>query len=152
MTDLAYPMVVYAVAEEEGGGFVAFAPDLLGCVGDGDTAELAIADLRSAILEWIDEAVSQKRDVPAPGAAAAKLNEERKEIKDILDNQVEIIKAQDALIASYRAQIDRLREVSVLLESRQRVSKPYALFEYGQVVEVAGSPSGRRKKVFSVSH
>jgi predicted RNase H-like HicB family nuclease len=50
MADLCYPMVISAAGEDEGGGFVAFAPDLEGCMADGATPEAALADLQAAIV------------------------------------------------------------------------------------------------------
>jgi predicted RNase H-like HicB family nuclease len=67
MADLRYPIVISAASDDDGGGFVAFAPDLEGCIADGDTPEAALADLQSAILEWIDEAKRLGREVPVPG-------------------------------------------------------------------------------------
>ncbi len=43
------------VIEASEGGFIARAPDLPGCMGDGDTPEAAEADCRAAALEWLDE-------------------------------------------------------------------------------------------------
>lgn len=58
-----YPIVVVPLTEENGGGFAAYAPDLYGCMSDGATEEESVANLREAILEWIDEAIRLKRSV-----------------------------------------------------------------------------------------
>ena len=63
----SYVMVVYELSDEDGGGFVALAPDLPGCMGDGDSRAAAVADLEKAMEEWIDEAVRLNRKVPKPG-------------------------------------------------------------------------------------
>ncbi|PPQ34339.1 hypothetical protein CCS01_11245 [Rhodopila globiformis] len=60
-----------ALPEDEGGGYLAVAPDLLGCMADGATEEAAIADIRSAIGEWIDEAKRLGREVPEPNCINA---------------------------------------------------------------------------------
>jgi hypothetical protein len=43
MPSLEYPVVVEPLSGEEGGGFAAIAPDLPGCMSDGDTPEEALA-------------------------------------------------------------------------------------------------------------
>jgi predicted RNase H-like HicB family nuclease len=62
----AYRVEVQALSEEDGGGFIAFAPDLPGCISDGETQEDAIRNLRDAITQWIDEAHAMGREVPEP--------------------------------------------------------------------------------------
>jgi antitoxin HicB len=52
--------------ENEGGGFVALAPDLPGCMSDGETAEAALASAVDAIAAWIDEAAALGRPLPSP--------------------------------------------------------------------------------------
>jgi antitoxin HicB len=49
----AEPQIVILNYED---GFIAYAPDLPGCMGDGDTKEAAEADCRKAAKEWLDEA------------------------------------------------------------------------------------------------
>jgi antitoxin HicB len=61
-----YPAIVEPLSEEDGGGFVAYAPDLPGCMSDGATQEEAIANLRDAILAWIEEADALGRSLPEP--------------------------------------------------------------------------------------
>ena len=71
MVEREYAMVVQPLPEDEGGGFIAFAPDLRGCMADGETQEEALSELRQAIGEWIDEAKRLKRRIPAPFGAGA---------------------------------------------------------------------------------
>ena len=61
-----YSAVVRKLANDEGGGYWAIAPDLPGCLGTGETILDALNDLRLAIDEWIDECVRLGRPVPAP--------------------------------------------------------------------------------------
>jgi antitoxin HicB len=68
VTDVQYPMAVAKVSEADGGGFIAYAVDLKGCFGDGETPEEAIANLNEAIGEWLDEAKRLERRVPKPPA------------------------------------------------------------------------------------
>ncbi|NJL08648.1 MAG: type II toxin-antitoxin system HicB family antitoxin [Methylacidiphilales bacterium] len=50
----------------DGGGFAAFAPDLSGCMSDGETPEEAIVNVQDAICAWIEAARDLGREVPAP--------------------------------------------------------------------------------------
>ena len=66
MPTLDYPVIIEPLPPEEGGGFVALAPDLPGCMTDGETAEQALAAISGAIAEWIYEARSLGRAIPQP--------------------------------------------------------------------------------------
>jgi len=66
MPKLDYPVLIEPLPREDGGGFVATAPDLPGCMSDGETPEDALANVRDAIAAWIDEARALGRPVPQP--------------------------------------------------------------------------------------
>jgi predicted RNase H-like HicB family nuclease len=66
MGRLDYPSVIQPLAEEDGGGFFARAPDLPGCVSDGETPEQALANIRDAIESWLAEARALGREIPRP--------------------------------------------------------------------------------------
>jgi len=51
---------------EEDGSFVAEVPELPGCMADGRTYQEAIANIESAIQEWIDTANELGRRIPEP--------------------------------------------------------------------------------------
>ena len=55
---------IAALPEDEGGGFVAIAPDLPGCVSNGATVEEALVNLEDAIKCWVAEAQRAEMDVP----------------------------------------------------------------------------------------
>jgi antitoxin HicB len=117
MTDLQYPIAVHKVSEEDGGGYLACAVDLKGCIGDGATPEEAIADLKDAIIEWIDEARRLERQVPEPGQAFAQANKERLKIHKERQEMSEVIRKQDELLDLHAATFDRLRgEIAHLRE------------------------------------
>ncbi|HMK90190.1 MAG TPA: type II toxin-antitoxin system HicB family antitoxin [Methylocystis sp.] len=61
-----YPLIVEPLSEEDGGGFVARAPDLPGCMSDGETPEEAVVNARGAILAWIEAAEDMGHQVPPP--------------------------------------------------------------------------------------
>jgi antitoxin HicB len=66
MTRLEYPIVVEPLPIEEGGGFLAAAPDLPGCISDGDTPEEAVSNIQDAIVTWIEAARDLGHAVPRP--------------------------------------------------------------------------------------
>jgi len=61
-----YPVQVRPLSEEEGGGYLATAIDLPGCLGDGETEAEAIADVRNAIKCWIASAKKHGDSIPEP--------------------------------------------------------------------------------------
>ena len=61
-----YPVMVRELDASDGGGFLAEVPDLPGCMGDGETPEEALANVASAIAEWIETAQEMGRPVPEP--------------------------------------------------------------------------------------
>lgn len=66
MNALDYPVIVQPLTPEDGGGFLALVPDLPGCMSDGETPEEALANVRDAILTWIEAAGDMGHPVPPP--------------------------------------------------------------------------------------
>ncbi|HZF93521.1 MAG TPA: type II toxin-antitoxin system HicB family antitoxin [Allosphingosinicella sp.] len=66
-----YELDIKPLPPEDGGGFVAIAPELPGCRSDGDTPEEALRNGYDAIACWIEAALEMGRTVPAPQRAAA---------------------------------------------------------------------------------
>jgi antitoxin HicB len=66
MTNLAYRVVIEPLSAEDGGGFLATAPDLPGCTSDGETPEDALRNVAQAIDEWIEHAASLGWSIPSP--------------------------------------------------------------------------------------
>ena len=62
-----YHVEVRPLAAHLGGGFVAFAPALNGCVADGESPDEALSNLDDAILCWLEVAHAERR--PAPSIA-----------------------------------------------------------------------------------
>jgi len=66
MSRLEYPILVEPLPTEEGGGFLATAPDLPGCMSDGATPEEAVSNIQDAIAAWIEAAHDLGHIVPRP--------------------------------------------------------------------------------------
>lgn len=71
MTKLIYPIIVSPLGPEEGGGFLATVPYLLGCMSDGETPQEALSNVQDAIESWIEAAQDMGRDIPEPSRQAA---------------------------------------------------------------------------------
>ncbi|TNC74145.1 type II toxin-antitoxin system HicB family antitoxin [Rubellimicrobium roseum] len=94
MTD--YVIVVRPLTAEDGGGFMAYFPDLPGCMGDGDTEAAAIADAREAMGAWMEVQSERGVHIPQPGEAEA-------EVRAMLNRMNETIARQTEEIASLKA-------------------------------------------------
>jgi antitoxin HicB len=70
-TPLTYRITIEPLSTEDGGGFLATAPDLAGCISDGETPFEALSNVQDAIEQWIDEAKALGRTIPAPSMVAA---------------------------------------------------------------------------------
>ncbi len=66
-----YRVEIKPLSEEDGGGFLAWVPDLPGCASDGETPDEAIENARRAIVEWVDEAIRLGREIPQPTKVAS---------------------------------------------------------------------------------
>lgn len=60
-----YRVYIEPLRGELGGGFVAYAPDLKGCLSDGETPEEALRNIYDAIACWIEAAAEAGEPVPA---------------------------------------------------------------------------------------
>lgn len=103
-----YPVLISPASEEDGGGFVAYVPDLRGCMSDGETVEQAAANVQDAIAEWIEEAREAGLEIPAPHSASRRFNENYRKI-------CEAFLKQDKIIEALEGEIEELRELAQCL-------------------------------------
>jgi antitoxin HicB len=61
-----YSVLIEPLSVENGGGFLAYVPDLPGCMSDGETEQEALDNVRDAIEAWIAAAVEMGREIPPP--------------------------------------------------------------------------------------
>jgi antitoxin HicB len=109
MTNRFYPAVIVPLSEEDGGGFAAYAPDLKGCLSDGDTPEEALINLKDAVCEWIDEAKAIGRPVPEPGSGAVEAREARERIRAQAEAIEELMDQQQGRISKLRSDIHEIK-------------------------------------------
>lgn len=132
-----YPIIIVPLPEDEGGGFLAYAPDLKGCMSDGASPEEAAKNAQGAITEWLDAAKVRQMDIPAPNSAAererarkARLAHRIKELADGVDRMDERLKALESVA----------REIEERLEHQDA---------WGRFAELTGSvpPPGQAPRV-----
>ncbi len=66
-----YEVDIMPLSDSDGGGFVAYVPELPGCRSDGDTPQEALDNAYDAIGCWIEAAQEMGRPVPSPRRMAA---------------------------------------------------------------------------------
>jgi len=65
---LEYAVRIERLVDSNGGGYLATAPDLPGCMSDGETPEEALKNIQEAITSWIKAAEEWKMDIPHPSS------------------------------------------------------------------------------------
>jgi antitoxin HicB len=66
-----YRISVRPLGVEDGSGWLAKAPELPGCMSDGETPQEAVESLMDVIACWIEAAEEYSRPVPVPTPASA---------------------------------------------------------------------------------
>lgn len=67
---VSYAIVVEPISEEDGGGFMAFFPDLPGCMSDGESPEEVVKNSLDALDCWRTVQLERGSAIPEPGAAS----------------------------------------------------------------------------------
>jgi antitoxin HicB len=71
MEDREYPVILKPLCDEDGGGYLAYVPDLPGCVSDGATEAEALANVQDALAAWMERAREMGHPIPPPSRADA---------------------------------------------------------------------------------
>src|SRR5690349_2190684 len=101
-----YPILVVPLSAEDGGGYLACVPDLKGCMSDGETREEAVANAQQAILEWIDTAKEDGKEVPAPFSLQERALRQKHSLEKKLKEQAKQIAALDAELKVLRCDLE----------------------------------------------
>jgi antitoxin HicB len=132
-----YPIIISRLSDDEGGGYVGYAPDLMGCIGDGETPEAALADTQSAILEWLDAAAVRGLAVPEPHSKSSAARKER-------DNLVAALKELGDSVETLDGRVDELaRRISEIEESIENSDA------WDRFTSVTGHHTGDRQLVLT---
>src|SRR3990167_4891513 len=70
MKSYDYPITIRPLSKEDGGGYLAEAPDLPGCIADGKTVNEALVEVESAIQSWIKTALEFGDNIPRPSISS----------------------------------------------------------------------------------
>lgn len=105
---IEYPMVVVPLESDEGGGFFAFAPDLPGCMSDGETPEAAILSLTDAMGEWLTAQAERGAEIPAPGDASRRALEREEKLIEAMQALLDYRKGADEKIKTLERKLAEL--------------------------------------------
>ncbi|MBX3617506.1 type II toxin-antitoxin system HicB family antitoxin [Nitrosomonas sp.] len=61
---IKYELIIYWSENDQ--AFIAEVPELPGCMADGETYELAVANVKTVIEQWIETARELGRVIPEP--------------------------------------------------------------------------------------
>ncbi len=61
-----YSVLIRALSEDDGGGWIAVVPDLPGCASDGETEVQALESVQDAMETWLATARKHGHPIPAP--------------------------------------------------------------------------------------
>ncbi|SDO03455.1 Predicted nuclease of the RNAse H fold, HicB family [Lutimaribacter pacificus] len=107
-----YLVVVVPLSDEDGGGYLGIAPDLQGCMSDGETREDAVRNVEAAIAEWINAQKKRGVAIPKPGAAGERANERQKSLLKALKALTDYVDHADGRIRDLeRALEEAIRRV-----------------------------------------
>jgi len=65
-TNIDYDIIVDKLSDEDGGGYFAYYKDIPSVMGDGDTKEEAIADVKNAFASFVEVSIKNKDIIKEP--------------------------------------------------------------------------------------
>lgn len=131
---MEYPIIIAPLTKEDGGGYLGFAPDLLGCMSDGETYEEALANTKEAITEWIETARRRGMEIPVPGSTAARERSEKEQL-------VNALKDLAGSVDHIESRIQELERVVRDMEDRFQHEDAWAKFADLTSLPLAAPPS-----------
>lgn len=105
-----YLIVVAALTEEDGGGYLARVPDLPGCFGDGESREAATVDAEKAIVEWIEEYAKMGREIPLPGSTEQEMRASRDAEIKFINHLRDSLRAKEQDFESLDMRLNRIED------------------------------------------
>jgi antitoxin HicB len=101
-----YLVLIAPLSAEDGGGYIALVPDLVGCMSDGSTREEALANAQQAILEWMDAASEAGKKIPEPNSAQVRAIKQKRDLEAKVMEQAKAIAALDAELKALRIDVE----------------------------------------------
>jgi antitoxin HicB len=127
MTDMRYPIVIVKLSDDEGGGYLAYATDLRGCMSDGVSREEAARNVQEAIREWCEEMALLGKPIPEPGSAARAAQKEREELISLCQQQDRLIKESISKlnddVSQLQSELAKIRQRMDEIIERQKMSR-----------------------------
>jgi len=105
-----YDIVASPLSDDDGGGYLAFVPDLKGCMSDGDSIVEAVENVQDAITAWIEINEKNGRPIPEPGALREMMVELDNETSGLIDDQSDLIEKQRDLISALAKRVEELEK------------------------------------------
>lgn len=115
-----YPIVIVPLSEEDGGGYLGYAPDLKGCMSDGETPDTALANAMDAVREWLAACKAFGRPIPEPGSAARRARAERDRLVSLSKEVVEKVENVDQRLDLLSKEIEHLSELADHWQANER--------------------------------
>ena len=119
-----YAIVIVRLSEEDGGGYLGYAPDLPGCMSDGATMAEAAANAEAALAEWLDGAKSLGHAIPMPGDAARRAGDRERKLVAALQAYVDYSQSADRKIRDLERKLSELIAVLKDEAGRPRIDLP----------------------------
>lgn len=124
-----YTIVILPLDDEDGGGFLGFAPDLPGCMSDGENQPEALKNTQDAIAEWVELQKQRNVELPEPGSASEAAIQREEQLLDAIRS-----------LAEYREQIEeeniglkrKLAELIAVLKDNS--SKNFPKIDLGKTI------------------
>lgn len=116
-----YPIVIVQLDEEDGGGYLGFAPDLPGCMSDGETREEALFNTVDALGEWLYEQGERGVDIPSPGASNDEATARERKLLDVIADLVDYRETAGEKIAGLERKLAEL--ISILKDDTGKLPR-----------------------------
>jgi antitoxin HicB len=128
-----YPISIFPLAEDDGGGYLGVVPDLLGCMSDGATPAEALANTMDAVSDWLKTAERRGMKIPEPGSS--QLNE--RAYREHLLTQLKDVRNS---VDHVEDRLDELQRAIQELQERQDHEDRWARF--AEMTNLAAPPRG----------
>jgi antitoxin HicB len=117
MIESTYPILLLKLPDNEGGGYVAYAPDLEGCKSNGESPDAAVASLLAAIRALRAHMTEEGKPAPEPFSSSDKAQRMREEMLSIIREQEKMLKEE---VVNLRKELSEVRSEMDKIRTRMR--------------------------------
>lgn len=129
-----YTLVVEPLSEEDGGGYVAFFPDLRGCMSDGATPEEAVSNAQQALESWMEVQEERGAHIPKPGEASSE------SLGDVLGGLSASVEMLEKKIADLESRVSKIENSPEIEASVSRGWSRRSVFSRGDTIRFTQPP------------